>query len=728
MFVDVLLELKNKQTDQTYTYKVPTSLLKKIEIGKRVKVPFQHRELEGFILNVKKKVEGDFTIREILAVLDEESILNEELIKLGQFLKNTYLCSLSTAYATMLPKALKASLKSKKINKKYEKFLILNMPYDDALNQAKTKSQKEIIDCIEASSKLTKKEAQQISLSSVSTLLKKNIIREEQEEVYRLEDKVYVSDEKKILNTEQKNAYDAILKKLNTFHKFLLYGITGSGKTEVYMQVIEEVIKQGKTALVVVPEISLTPQFVYTFRQRFSNSVAVLHSHLSNGERYDEWRKIKRGEVKIVIGVRSAAFAPLSHLGIIIVDEEHAESYKQENTPRYNAIDVLEYRAELNQIPIVLGSATPTLERMAKSTKNLYTRLELKNRINHQALPICTIVDMKEEAKKGNLILSDALKNEIEGALSRQEQVILLLNRRGFSTTITCSNCGFTYKCPHCDITLTYHKTKNNLRCHYCGYTTYKKDFCPNCKESLNFYGYGTEKLEQLILKEFPDTKVLRMDADTTRVKNSYETMIEKFKNQEYDILLGTQMISKGLDFPKVSVVGIINADASLNIADFRSNERTFSLLSQAAGRAGRKDTVGTVVIQTYMPNNFILKCVKEQNYEKFYQYEMNLRKKLKYPPFYYLVGIKVTGMDYDLCSKEAVKVVQYLKKNVDENTIILGPTTANVFKVNNIYRFQILIKYRFDTKLMQTLKELDSLFILNHKIHLEIDINPTSV
>lgn len=727
MYVDVLLELKNKQTDQMYTYEVPENLRAKIATGKRVKVTFNNRPLEGFILRVKNEYPENIKILPIKDVVDEEIVLNEELIKIGEFIKEECLCSLSSAYATMLPKALKASDKTN-ITKKYETYLELKGTYEEAIELCTNASQKEIITYIEANEPAYKKEAKQISASSLSTLLKKKIIEEVQEEIYRLEEINVLEDQKKELNKEQKEVYNAIISKQNTHQKFLLHGVTGSGKTEIYMQVIEKIIEEGKTAIVLVPEISLTPQFVYHFKARFGGNVAVLHSGLSDGERFDEWRKIVREEVSIVIGARSAIFAPLKNLGMIIVDEEHSESYKQENNPRYNAIDVSEYRAEYNQIPIVLGSATPTLERMAKSSKNLYTLLTLKNRVNQSPLPICTIVDMASEIKKGNFFLSERLQVEMESALSRNEQIILLLNRRGYATTITCGNCGFTYKCPHCDISLTYHKTKNNLRCHYCGYTIFKTDTCPKCKTQLDFFGYGTEKIESYLNKEFPEIRVLRMDTDTTRRKNSYQKMMEQFKNHEYDCLLGTQMISKGLDFPKVSVVGIINADTTLNIPDFRSGERTFDLLYQAAGRAGRSDTLGNVVIQTFNKDNFILKCVAEQDYEKFYNYEMNIRKKLKYSPYYYLVSLKVTSKDYELASKEAGKVANYLKKNISETSIVLGPTTSNVFKVNNIYRFQIIIKYRFDNKLINALKELDKLFVLNNKVNLEIDKNPTQL
>ena len=727
MYVDVLVELKNKQVDQTYTYEVPFGLQEEIAIGKRVKVSFNHRPLEGFILRIKDKIEEDRTFLQVEEVIDEEIVLNEELIQIGKYIKEECICSLANAYATMLPKALKASNKTQ-VSKKFNTFLVLQKSKEEALNSCSSLKQKEIINVLIGKGKILKKEGMNISSSSVVTLLKKEIVKEEQEEVYRFQIENNQKERKKELNEEQLKVYNAIIKRLDTPTKFLIHGVTGSGKTEIYMQVIEEVLKRGKTAIVLVPEISLTPQFVHHFQARFGNCIAVLHSHLSDGERYDEWRKIKREEVKMVIGARSAIFASLKNLGIIIVDEEHSENYKQESTPRYNAIDIAEFRGKFHNIPVILGSATPSLERMARATKNLYYLLTLKNRVNKNPLPTCTIVDMTKEIKKGNFLLSERLKIEIESAVSRGEQIILLLNRRGYATTITCGECGYTYKCPKCDITLTYHKTKNNLRCHYCGYTVLKKDICPKCHANLDFYGYGTEKVEDYIKKEFSDLHILRMDADTTRGKNSYEKMMESFRKQEYDILLGTQMISKGLDFPKVSVVGIINADTTLNIPDFRSGERTFDLLYQAAGRAGRGDTLGNVIIQTFNKENFVLKCVQEQDYEKFYHYEMSIRKKLKYSPYYYLIRLKITSKDYELAGKEAQKVVEFLKQNIEKESIILGPTTSNVFKVNNVYRFQVIVKYRFDNHLLSALKELDKLFIVNKNVHLEIDKNPLKV
>jgi primosomal protein N' (replication factor Y) len=353
----------------------------------------------------------------------------------------------------------------------------------------------------------------------------------------------------------------------------------------------------------------------------------------------------------------------------------------------------------------------------------------MTNRIGSSTLPTVEIVDMAEEMKKRNVILSEKLKLKIQDRLIKKEQTILLLNRRGFSTVISCKSCGYTYKCPNCDITLTYHKSSNNLRCHYCGYTVFKEEECPSCHEkALSDYGTGTEKLEQELIKEYPDARIIRMDADTTRKKGSHEDIINRFKNHEYDILLGTQMISKGLDFPLVTLVGVINADATLNIPDFRSGERTFSLLNQVAGRAGRSEKHGEVIIQTFNPDNFTLACVKENDYLKFYEYEMNNRHKLDYPPYYYLTSVKIASKDYELASKEITKVKKYLLNNLSNKSIILGPTTANVFKMNNIYRFQILIKYKIDDKLFDTLKELDKIYMLNNKVNIEIDNNPLEV
>ncbi len=727
MYAKVLIEYKVKSLDRTFTYIIPPKLENILQKGMKVTVPFGNgdKTINGFVVDITN--EDNFgNLKSIISIEDENLVLNEELLKLGEYVRDTYLCTLISAYQTMLP----SSLKIKTITssyKKYETYLISEMQEsfleDYILNEAKNDMQKEIIQCIIKDKKILKNKFNQ---SSVKTLIKKGIIKEYKEEVYRINRENQKKDNLLKLNEYQQKAYDEIINNLNKSNTYLLHGITGSGKTEVYMHLIEKVRSEGKTAIMLVPEITLTAQIVNNFYDRFGSDVAILHSALSNGEKYDEYLKILRGDAHIIVGTRSAIFAPSKNLGIIIIDEEHSESYKQDNTPRYNAIDIAKWRSNYNSIPLVLGSATPTYETYARALKGVYNLLTLPKRIGDANLPTVEVVDMSLEMKKRNTVLSDRLKELILEKLAKNEQIILLLNRRGYGTLVTCDNCGNAIKCPNCDITLTYHKTSNNLRCHYCGYNCKKPEKCPECKEgNVRDLGTGTEKLEEELNKLFPSAKVVRMDADTTSKKGSHEKIIRDFKEEKYDILLGTQMISKGLDFPKVSLVGVISADSSLNIPDFRSGERTFSLLSQVSGRAGRSGIESNVVIQTFNPDNFTIMMIKQGTFLKNYQYEMAIRKKLKYPPYYFLVGIKICSKEYEDASKEASKVYNYLKSNLSNEDIILGPTTAGIFKIKSIYRFQIVIKYRFDDNLNNVLKELDEMYIDNKSVYLEIDINP---
>lgn len=726
MYAEVLIEYSAKAIDKTFTYKIPDNLKNDIKIGIKVLVPFGNKIINGFVTNIKDTYEDTFALKEIDSLVDKYLVLNQELMSLGEYLQSKTLCTKISAYQTMLPSSLK--VKTQKTDySKYLTYIELNQNEMDIneyiVNNPRRKKQIEILNTLLKTPKVLKN-----TYDSYVTkqLLNLNLIKETKEQIYRLTNQE-ITDKKAVLSPDQKKALNSIT--LNEENTYLLHGVTGSGKTEVYMQLIEKVVKQNKTAIMLVPEISLTTQIINNFYNRFGSDVAIFHSALSDGEKYDEYLKILRGEVHIVIGTRSAIFTPLQNLGVIIIDEEHSETYKQDTNPRYHALDMAAFRSHYHKIPLVLGSATPSLETMARAQKGVYKYLSMPNRIGSSVLPKVEIVDMTEEMKKRNTILSSSLKNKIFDRLNKKEQIILLLNRRGYSTFVTCRACGYTYKCPHCDITLTYHKTSNNLRCHYCGYTVIKNDTCPSCHEkSLADYGLGTEKLEQEINKIMPSARVIRMDADTTRNKGSHENIINRFKKHEYDILLGTQMISKGLDFPLVTLVGVINADATLNIPDFRSGERTFSLLSQVAGRAGRSKIPGEVIIQTMNPDNFTLKCVSNHDYMKFYNYEMSNRHKLDYPPYYFLVSLKIASKDYELASKEITKVKNYLTKNLDSNTIILGPTTASMFKINNIYRFQIIIKYKKDSKLFLVLKELDELYMNNLKVNIEIDNNPLQV
>ena len=548
-------------------------------------------------------------------------------------------------------------------------------------------------------------------------------------EKYRLECDIEKEETTVILKPQQQSVVEQVANYLNEFKPFLLHGVTGSGKTEVYMHIIEKVIAKKKEVIVLVPEISLTPQLVSLFRKRFGKTIAILHSGLSDGEKYDEWRKIERKEVLIAIGARSAIFAPFTNLGLIIIDEEHTPTYKQENNPKYNAIEVGMYRAKRYNCPIILGSATPSIENYTKAKMNMLTLLEMPNRVNNN-LPKVYLIDMKESYKKGYNILSIEAIDKIKERLNKKEQIMLLLNRRGYTTTSTCKNCGYTHKCPNCDIPLTYHKVTNKMVCHYCNYQTAKLIKCPECQQTdINSMGMGTEKLEENIKEMFKEyqPRIVRMDVDTTRRKGSHEKIINDFKNGKYDILIGTQMISKGLDFPNVTLVVVVNGDASLNIPDFRSAERTFDLLNQVAGRSGRGSLQGEVIIQGYNIDHYSIVCASKHNYLEFYHHELAIRKTLKYPPFYQLCLIKIKGNDFNNCLKEGNKIAKFLKDNLKDE-IVLGPSPSSMPKINNIYYFQIIIKYKKVNNIIKYLEFINNQYLTNRQVILEIDLNPIKI
>ena len=722
MVCECLVELEHVFIDKTFTYKINKEQLSLLKVGMRVVVPFGKQTLEGFVLKIyeNKDVSLENKLKEIISIVDTYPILNEELLTLGKYISKTTLCSLMTSYQAMLPKALKAK---KKVNMtpKYDTYICIN--YGMYNNDIKfNASQEKILELLKENKKVKKEVLNKISVSSVNTLLKKNILLEEKEENYRYN----LINEEKIkfnLNEEQQKVYKEIFNFINTNETFLLYGVTGSGKTNVYMKVIEDVIKNNKTAILLVPEISLTPQIIKRFTSYFSN-IAVLHSGLSDGEKYDEWRKINEGKVNIVIGARSAIFAPLKNIGVIIIDEEHSQTYKQENNPRYNAIDIAKERCKYHNCPLILGSATPSLESFARAKKGVYKLLELKNRYNNNSLPKVEIIDMNKEFKKASGYFSNTLIDQIKETLERNEQVILFLNRRGYSSFLTCSSCGYVEKCPNCDISLTYHKSSNMLRCHYCGYATKRKKLCPKCQEEFKDYGIGTEKVEEELKSLIKDAKIIRMDVDTTTTKNAHAKIINSFLEEKYNILVGTQMIAKGLDFPNVTLVGVLNADIGLNFPDFRSSETTFSLLNQVLGRSGRGNKEGKVLIQTFNPEHYAIAYTKNHDYLGFYNEEMKIRKILKYPPYYYICSIKIISKDYNLASKSSYDVVNYLKQNI-KNEIILGPSVCNVFKLNNNYRFQIIIKYKDVNNILEYLTNIEHHYFNKKDIKVEIDFNP---
>ena len=717
MVIDVLVELSNRNIDKVFSYLVPKKFELKIKIGICVLVPFANMKLEGFVLGIKDN-DNSLELKEIIDIVNEEVILTNELLELGKYLKETTLATLISCYQVMLPTGFKAK-KNKKINIKYETYVYLNE--NELKNNKLTLKQQEIINYLSINRNVTYNKLIKIN-NSVLTLLKKNIIRKEKIEVYRLDENIELKEKYPLtkLQNEVVNQVD-----LENYYPYLLYGVTGSGKTEVYMELIEKVINKGKTAIVLIPEISLTPQTVRRFRERFGSGIAIFHSGLSDSEKFDEYRKIRKENIKIVIGARSAIFVPLNNIGIIIIDEEHSSSYKQENMPRYNAIDVAKWRGQYYNCPIVLGSATPTLESFARGIKGVYKLLVMDKRINN-SLPKVIVVDLFK-CKKVNKYLSETLFNKMKNVLEKGEQVILFLNKRGYSTTINCSNCGKSFTCPNCDITLTYHKTSGMLRCHYCGYAEAKPEICPNCKkDTLEGSGSGTEQVEEEINKIFPDYKSIRMDFDTTSRKGSHERILNDFKDKKYSILIGTQMIAKGLDFSNVTLVGVINADNSLNIPDFRSSETTFDLLNQVSGRSGRGEKNGEVIIQTYNPHHYAIEYAKNNDYIGFYKEEMNNRKLLKYPPYCYIVLIRIKGKDYNKVSVEANKVKEFLYKKL--NFSILGPTIASPFKVNSIYRFNIIIKYKENNNLYDVLKELIEYYRSKKDIIIDVDFGPKNL
>lgn len=720
LIIGVLVELSNKNIDRVFDYSVPDCFLDKIKLGIRVKVPFGKMELEGFVVEIKGS--SDIEVKDILDVIDDEAILNSELLELGKKMQEATLATLISCYQIMLPKALKAK-NGQVINKKFDTYYYLNK--DIVCYGKLSASQEKIINLCMEKEFVLRKELVDISLSSLNTLIKKNILLEKKLEHYRLSYNEKIEAKKELTN-DQKSVVDEVLANTGYF-PYLLFGVTGSGKTEVYMELIEDFLNKGKTSIVLVPEISLTPQMVLRFQKRFGDNIAAIHSALSDGEKYDEWRRIVSGEAKIVIGARSAIFAPLNNIGMIIIDEEHSDSYKQDDSnPRYNAKDIALLRGKYHNCPVIMGSATPSLEVFARAKKGVFKLLELPNRINGKSLPKINIIDMNEMISKTKGHFSPVLLEAINDRLLKNEQIILLLNRRGYSSFVTCKNCGYTFKCPNCDITLTYHKSSRTLRCHYCGYGTKVYDTCPECHEkSINDLGVGTEKVEEELNKLFPESKILRMDFDTTSRKGMHEKMIKDFKNHEYDILLGTQIVSKGLDFDNVTLVGVINADTSLNIPDFRSSETTFSLLAQVAGRAGRSDKEGEVVIQTFNPEHYAIQYTKRYDYLGFYNKEMSIRRELKYPPYYYICYVKISGKDNKYIYEESLKITK-LFHNKLINMIILGPSPCTIFKLNNIYRYGIILKYKSDEGLREVLNKVIEHYKDNRNIKIDVNFNPS--
>jgi len=570
--------------------------------------------------------------------------------------------------------------------------------------------------------------------ATIQPLIDHELIKLYQEEVYRepYDDEAIERTEPLVLKEQQEKALQSILTSIdeNRDDVFVLHGVTGSGKTEVYLQAIAEVIKAGQEAIVLVPEIALTPQMVERFKGRFGSDVAVMHSALSSGERFDEWRKVHRKEVNVVVGARSAIFAPFENLGLIIMDEEHEATYKQEDHPRYHAKDVAIQRAKYHKCPIILGSATPSLETYARAKKGIYHLLEMRERSNLSEMPEVEIIDMRDELHSGNRsMFSRKLKEAIDDRLAKNEQVVLFLNRRGYSTFVICRDCGDVIECPHCDISLTFHQKQNRLKCHYCNYHEPVPSECPTCQsETIRYFGTGTQKVEESLNELIPEARIIRMDVDTTTRKGSHERLLKQFGQKQADILLGTQMIAKGLDFPDVTLVGVLAADSLFNLPDFRAAERTFQLLTQVSGRAGRHDLTGEVIVQSYTPDHYSIDFAKEYDYPGFFAKEMSIRRAFQYPPYFYLTLITVSHPNMNKAQEVTRTISQLLNKHLSEQSKILGPTPSPIERIKNRYRFQCMIKYKYEAKQRDVLARILQYYeemMRKEDLLIQIDLQP---
>ena len=743
MIAEIVINRSAKRLNRTFDYGIPKELEELIMIGSTVLVPFGKSSTleEGYVVGIKENT--TYEVKEIVKIKHN---LTEKQIQLAQWMAKRYFCNVSDCIKQMLTPGTKSKKESSNVQEKiinvaYLKKEIDEIQFDIDIGKIKSEKQKKVLQFLKENEGVTVPEIEMFTGGTraiVKTLEKNGYVEIVEKKVERnpLAHKNIEKTENLKLTDEQQIAYNEVSKAMNLqkYEQFLLYGVTGSGKTEIYLQLIGQALKQNKTAIVLVPEISLTPQMIDRFIARFNkDEIAVLHSKLSIGERYDEWNKIKENKAKIIIGARSAIFAPTENIGIIIIDEEHDSSYKSEAVPKYDAKEIAKKIAKENNCPLLLGSATPDLTTYHKASQEKITLLELTKRANNSKLPEVEIVDLKMELANGNRsMLSVSLYDAIEQNLKERKQTILFLNRRGYSTFIMCRECGYTVKCKNCDISLTYHKTENKLKCHYCGHEEKLVTVCPECQSTkIRYFGTGTQKLEQEINKIFPQASTIRMDIDTVTKKNSHEEILNTFKNDGIDILIGTQMVVKGHHFPNVTLVGVIAADSSLNIDDYRANERTFQLLTQVAGRAGRENLDGKVIIQTYNPENFSIQCAKEQNYQKFYDTEIELRKQLKYPPFCDIILVSFNGLVEKEIIEVSNKVYEYLKSKLAEDEfIVLKPMPSPIDKIQNKFRWRIIIKGNITEEANIVLNNcLQNIYDANYKnTRVTVDINPNSM
>jgi len=740
LYANIIVDITHEKLDRHFQYEVPEEMLGILQIGMLVTAPFGkgNRIIKGYVIEMSEQAEFAIDkIKKLESIVADHLPAETNLIALASWIRKNYGGTMIQSLKTVLP--VKEKMKNKV--KKMLHLLLLAEEAGALLEHYKKKSYTAKTRLLEALIKepkisyelVTKK----LNISSVviNAFEKEEIIRIETEQIYRnpisLEQTPTIEY---ILNEEQQYAVNQILEANNNgyFGTYLLHGITGSGKTEVYMELIDDVIKKGKQAIVLIPEIALTYQTVIRFYKRFGDKVSIINSRLSKGERFDQFERAKKGEISVMIGPRSALFTPFLHLGIIIIDEEHESSYKSESIPRYHARETAIQRAKMIGANVILGSATPSVDAYYKALNKEYRLLELTRRAKETSLPKVYTIDLREELKSGNRsIISGRLHHLIQERLQKRQQIILFLNRRGYAGFISCRSCGYVKKCPHCDVSLTIHNN-GTLNCHYCGHEENNLNACPECKS--NFIGgfkVGTQQIEEVVKLAYPNARVLRMDMDTTKTKTGHEEILSAFSNQEADILIGTQMIVKGHDFPNVTLVGILAADLSLNVGNYYAGERTFQLLTQAAGRAGRGQQAGEVVVQTYNPEHYSIKTATRQDYQSFYEEEILYRELMGYPPASNLLAIHVAGRNEEQLEFASI----YLKKYIEqiykkEDLKIIGPAKAPISKINDIYRKIIYIKQK-DYELLTWIKDKAEQYIeINsgyNQIQVQFDFNPIS-
>lgn len=693
--------------DRPFDYAIPLDMKEKVQPGVRVEVPFTraNRRTEGIVLALAP-IGAYEKLKPISEVLDETPILTQAQIKLALWMHERFFCTVYEAVKAMLPAGLWFKNGKRRVSDKYVTMAALAVPAEEAAEAAEQRrrrapQQSELLRTLCAIGRAALPDLREFtgaSLQSVRALRDAGLISLEDVPVYRRPE-APEGERQPLpkLNSEQTKAFKGILKLAGgkKASGALLFGVTGSGKTTIYIRLIAEMRRRGKTAILLVPEIALTPQMLRTFSSHFGDDIAVLHSSLSAGERLDEWRRIKNGEAGVVIGTRSAIFAPAEDLGIIIIDEEQEDSYKSENAPRYHARDVAKFRCAQDNALLLLGSATPDVESRWRAEQGSYAYFTLSRRFNEQSMPSVEIVDMKRELRRGNgSSISERLRSEISENLERGEQSILFLNRRGANKLITCVDCGFTYSCPNCSVSLTYHSFSRRLMCHHCGYTQRLDEHCPECGGTLKYVGTGTQKLEEELHELFPDTPVLRMDTDTVAPAGGHDVLLERFQTERIPIMVGTQMVTKGLNFENVTLVGVISADQSLYAGDYRATERTFSLITQVVGRSGRFEKPGRAVIQTFTPENETIRQAARQDYESFYRAEIVLRRLQALPPFTELLCITMSGREESLVLGCAAKARDELldATRSESGVRVLGPAPLSVLRVNNNYRYRVTL------------------------------------